>query len=51
MYSFNFGYRGLATLCVAVTCNITAYIVVTISRAKKAGRECSSDIKSATKFG
>ena len=50
MYFFNFGCQGLATSCVEIALNISAYIVVSIFRVKEGGGECSCDIKSATKF-
>jgi hypothetical protein len=51
MYFFNFGCWVLATSCVEITQNVSAYIIVAISRVKEGGGgECSSDIKSATEF-
>jgi len=52
MYFFNFGCWGLAMPCVEIALNVSAYIVVAISRVKEGGGgECSSDVKSATEFG
>jgi hypothetical protein len=51
MYFFNFGCLSLATSCVEIALNISAYIVVAINMVKEGGGECSSDIMSATEFG